>query len=403
MASLRTVMQSYFKGVKVDKGLVQRVAHFHNTLVNRDDDSISFFGDALWGVYPIYFTNSDVNTWFDDVIDVDDIGLKREVHELEAIVVTRQVSSDIVNLTLLYVTHLAVTSNTLSVKEREVLIKSTIGILHIKFLSSLQSHRFKYKADKSIALAVYAQLSRRFDIKVHGSWGALIKARAVEITDQRALHRRTLERFGDDDDVVYMVNDIQGRIREIANKLTEEFHRLHDDDTSIGTNAKLIMGEDGERIADSFNEYASYRDYLSSVVADRESLIRPELTNLIKRALGRVPDESLVEALTWLSDNHRGRENKAIEGFLDNVLGHAFTLIDENNLKTNQLAAIISKLRSAYLSSRTKDDRLTEAKEVSIKFIKKAVTSRNPNVHVTIRTGVMLYLVLRGLSKNYYS
>ena len=98
MDTLKKVMDRSFKDLKVDKELVKKTSAFYNSLMMRDEDSIEFFGGPLWGVHPIYFTTSDANKWFDDILDVDDIGLKRDIHALSSIVTSRQVSSDIVNL-----------------------------------------------------------------------------------------------------------------------------------------------------------------------------------------------------------------------------------------------------------------------------------------------------------------
>lgn len=403
MSNLKSIFDNYCQDVKIDKTLLTRAERMYYGLVNRDEDSTHFFGDALWGVYPIYFLNTDTNHWFDEVLDIDDISLKKEVHELPTIETKFKVTSDLLNLSLLYITHRSLTATRLAVRDQQRLCHICLAMLHIKFLSSLQSHRFRYRVDKSIAMAAYASLSKRYDIKVYGSWTALLEARSQAITDERALHRKALERFGHDGDVIYMLIDIQSRIRELANKLTEEFYRQREEEKRIGVSSKLITTEEGVRIRDTFNVYNQYREYLATISADRSSLKRPELTEIVNRAMGRIPEESLNQALDWIADNAIGKEHKRVSHFLDLVLSHAFGVMEENQLKSNQIALIISRLRTVYLASRSKDERLKEAKEISLNIVEMAVSSRNTNIHVTVRSALMLYLVLRTLSRNFFS
>lgn len=403
MSNLKSVFDRYCQTVKIDKPFITRAERLFYGVVNRDEDSIAFFGDALWGVYPIYFLNTDSNHWFDEVLDIDDIGLKKEVHALPTIETQYKVSSDIVNLSLLYVTHRSLTTARLSGADQKRLSHICLALLHVKFLSSLQAHRFRYRVDKSIAMAAYASLSKRYDLKVYGSWAALLEARSKAITDERALHRKALMRFENDGDVVYMVNDIQSRIRDLANKLTEEFYRQHEEEKRIGLSSKLISSEEGVRIRDTFNVYSQYREYLATVSADRNSLKRPELMSIVMRSMGRLSEEGLAQALGWIADNSSGKEQKQVSHFQDLVLAHAFRLMDEQQLKTNQIALIISRLRTVYLASRSKDERLLEAKKMGLKIVEMAVTSRNANIHVSLRSALMLYLVLRTLARNFLS
>lgn len=403
MASLKTVFDSHCNGIQVNTGLFRRVKKYHDSLFNKDEDTMSFFGDGLWGVYPIYYDKSEINTWFDDIMEVDDIGLRHEVHDLPTINPSHKVSSNVLNLSMFYLTHLVVTGKSLSQRDTIALATLIMRILHFRFLTSLQGHYFRYKADKSVALAVYASLSMRYSIKCHGSWGKLIESRAEDILSSRSIHRTALQRFGGDDQIIYMVNDIQGRIRDVCKKLSAEFYRLRDMEAGIDTSSLVRSSEEGEFISDTVKDYNIYRQYSNRVLSDRGTLIRKEILDVVDRFTHRLPQGTLETTLEWITNNNEGTSGKLISEWLDALLGHAFSVMEQNKLKTNQITHILAKLRSVYLASRTSDDRLILAKELGMKIVSQALSDRSEQVKSTVRIALMLYVVIRTLAKKYYT
>ena len=403
MSNLKKVFDSHCKDIKVTTGLFKKVKYYHDSLFNRDEDTMSFFGDGLWGVYPIYYEKSEINAWFDDVMEIDDIALREEVHDLPTINTSHKVSSNVLNLSMFYLTHLVMSKRQLPHRDTLALSTLILRILHFRFLSSLQGHYFRYKADKSIALAVYASLSMRYSIKCCGSWGVLIDARSENILANRSIHRTALQRFGTDDQVIYMVNDSQGRIRDVCKKLSAEFYRLRDMEAGIDTSSMVKRSEEGEFVSDTTKEYSNYRQYITRVIADKGSLIRKEIVDVVDRFTHRLPQGTLETALEWLVDNKDATSTKLISDWLDALLGHAFFVMDKYKFKTNQITHILAKLRSIYLASRTTDERLIEAKELGFKIASNAVSDRSDVVKGAIRVALMLYIVIRTLSKRYYN
>lgn len=399
MSDLKKVFDRHCGTINVDSRFLRKLKHYHDSLFNKDDDTMSFFGGGLWGVYPIFFDKADINTWFEEIMDVDDIELKQEVHELPTINPNYKVSSSILNLSLFYIVHRNLRTNSLSPNDKMLASVLVLRILHYRLISSLQGHYFRYKADKSIALAVYSSLSMRFSVKCYGSWGKLIDGRAEDILSNRSIHRIALERFQPDEQIIYMVNDVQGRIRDVCKKLNAEFYRLRDEETSIGTTSKLLAGEEGEYLKDTIDDYNKYRQYMGRTIRDKSSLIRHEIIDIVSRTIHRLPQDTLQTVLIWLNNNIETTHNKMIESWLDNLIGHAFQYIQDNKIKTNQLALILSKLRTVYLASRISDERLIESKELGSRITTLAIPDRSQTVRSTVRTATMLYIVMRMLIK----
>ena len=399
MSNLKKVFDDQCSSIAIDSRFLRKLKQYHDSLFNKDDDTMSFFGGGLWGVYPIYYDKVEINTWFDDIMNVDDIELKQIVHDLPSINPNHKVSSSILNLSMFYIAHRALRSTRLGVKDRTLIATLTLRILHYRFLSSLQGHYFRYRADKSVALAVYSSLSMRYSVKCHGSWSKLIQARAEDILSSRGIHKVTLDRFTPDEQIIYMANDVQGRIRDACKKLNAEFYRLKEQEAGIGMSSKLLMGEEGEYLKDTIKNYEQYRGYIGRVIRDRSSLVKPELIDIVSRSVHRLSETALGTTLDWLTNNIESTKNKLIEEWLDALVGHAFQYMQENRIKTNQLPLIISKLRTVYLASRVSDERLIAARDIGMQITSYALTDRSDTVRSTVRTATMLYIIIRMLIK----
>jgi hypothetical protein len=64
---------------------------------------------------------------------------------------------------------------------------------------------------------------------------------------------------------------------------------------------------------------------------------------------------------------------------------------------------MLIRLKGAYTSSRSTDPDLLELRDLVEKVIRPAVNSRTEAVVASVRTGVLLYLVSRAYTMQYYS
>lgn len=400
-ATLKTVFNDIGQDVVFNRGLVRRIISYVNGFVTKTDDSINFFGDALIGVYPIRYTNDDKIMWFDEVLQLDEVALKADVYSLESIDTSFKVSSDLVNLSIIWCLHRFEESD-ISSKEKEQVQVALLSMLHYKFLSSLMSHYFRYPADKGVAMMTYASLSKKFSLKVHGSWGALVKDRSESILAKTGIHYNTYRRFGPDGAVVYMINDIQSRIREVFKAVVEVFHRVREDDAKI-TTVSASVDIDGESIVkDKRNDYTRFRQYLHRAVGDESTFIKQELVDIIAKAVHTMPPDQLVNSLKYMSDNVNDSKDKVITPLLDKTIVHAFHYLQQNKVDITNLPLVLVKMRAIYMSSRSIQDDLVEVRELASEITEDAVTSRNASVKASVRTGLLLYLVLRSLTMKYY-
>lgn len=411
--TVKSVFEDECRDVKIDARLVKRIATYRSSFLNRNEDHVAFFGGNLLGVYPIRFKSSDSTSWFDDILEVDDLSLRQRLHALPSIEPRYHVSSDIFNLSCLWLLHAIHNSQHLSAREKEIGMIEVMLILHYKFLSSLMAHNFPYPADKEVAVATYAALSKKYALKVHGSWSALLHARALDIVSSNSIHRQTIVKFDDDKAIVYMVNDIQGRIREVVKKMMAVFYTIKDQNARIGTTSS-VLSTDGENIVrDKTRNISAYRRYLHDVIPDKATFIRDEVFSVITGSMHTMPPRGLLEALSFMSDNYHvtdralrteGGSNIIVE-LVDETLLHAFDFLSANRniLRQNDLGMLVSRLKAIYMSSRSSDPSLMKMRDLAEEIVRQTATTKNPSVIASIRTGILLYLVLRAFTMKYYT
>jgi len=402
VSEMRKVFDSELGHLVADQKLAKAIRTFCVAFMTKNEDHIQFFGSPLLGVYPVRFTDDDRLGWFDDVLDCDEVHLTSRLHSCPTINTDHIVVSDAMNESIGYLLNLVHHSKRLSVQEIEATKINLIKILHFKFISSIMAKYFKYNASKEVALATYASLSKKYDIRVFGSWGALIQARAESIVSKSGLHYNTYVRYDDDKAIQYMIADIQCRIREVIKAMTAEFYAVRDRDGRISSASATIELDGGKAIKDRANAFLTFRRYLGTVLNDPNAFVKDELVHVVSVAMSNVPEQHVKEALYYLSDHHDDPKQKYLAELCDEVLLHAFDYIQSKGVLINDLKLIVGKLKAIYTASRSSNESVLKMRDLAQQLADASVTSRDRQVKVGVRTAAMLYILLRTLSMNHF-
>lgn len=406
MESIKTVFEKECGNLDIGPKLAQRLHTYQVGFVHKNEDHIAFFGGNLLGVHTVRFNDSDRDRWFDEIMEVEPNYLEERLLALPTVNADFHVSSDTMNLSCAWLTHAIFVSPKLNDKVKREAMIDVMLVLQYKFLTSRLFRLFRYPANKKTAEAAYAQLTYKFAIKQHGSWGALFRARAEEIIDAQGLHFKTISQFDNDKDIVYMLNDTQGRIRDMLKNIYGVFLQVHAQGVKISTTSNVIE-HDGESILkDKTRNLLAYGRYLNSVVTDKNSFIREELVQVIEKLMYTMSAKLFRETLEYMSDNYRQARAGAIEEVLNEVLVHSFSYLSENRdvvRNERDLPGILTRLRGVYMSSRSTDPALMALRQKTETIVKQATGNRNDSAIASIRTGVLLYLVARAFSMRHYT
>lgn len=403
--NLKEVFSEEMKRLNIDSRLVREIGKFERNFVNRSEDHVTFLGGVLMGTPPLRFHNSDRNTWFDEILQTDDVVLKNEINSLSSIDPTHKVATDAFNLSVIWLLHAMMTSQKLSARQKEEGMINALRVMHYRFLSSLMSHYFRYEPDRSVVEATYAALSYKFALKREGSWSALIDARCRDIISADSIHAKTILRFDNDDQIQYVLSDTQGRIREIVKKMYKVFDEVHKSSTRVKSRGSLVEMEGETHIRDLIRNQSVLKRYAHTVMEDKKTFIRPELLKITSDAMHTMPERHLESTLSYMADNYGRRGDKNVSDLIDEVVLHALDFINDNRRefsKSMDLVLLLSRLRSLYMSSRSTDASLLKMRKLALSIVKKSVKSNNDSLLAAIRTGTMMYIVLRTFTMNYY-
>lgn len=389
-----------------DRILLQKVQTYERRFVNKNETHIAFFGGNLMGVHPVRFKDEDRRRWFDEILEADEDELEDELHSLPDILSHRHVSSDVMNLSGFWMAHRFLTSDKLNDQQRQDGAVAVMLAIHYKFITSTLADWFKYQADPVIAQATYAALNKRFGLKVVGSWGALLQQRALAIVSKGGLHYQRLMDFNSDLDVVYMVNDSQGRVKDILKNIRDIFTMVQNAPElqirSVGSMVEL----DGElKVRDKTRLYSTYQRYLLDTIPDRNSFIVPELVEVVCKLVPTMPKQALKETLIYLSNNVSPKADKRVQAICEITLQHAFDYLAKNPntmASKSDIAGLLRKMRALYQASRTSSNQILEMREVTESVVQTATRSKNKVLLSSVRNAVLLYLILRTFTMNHY-
>lgn len=405
MNTLKSVFQTLMSDLKVDKSLLKAIHDFERGFVNYDEEHIAFFGGHTMGVHKMRFRVSDRENWFANVLQTDEMVLEEAVLALPSINSEWARASDTMNLACAWLIHYLKSDRSMPVKDREEACVQVALVMMYKFLGSLMAHYYPYTADEEVMNAMYASLSKKYALKQAGSWGVLLRQRAEELVGPTSVHRRVFEKFDSDDSVVKLVNDVQGRLRQIVKAMTEEFYRMRSTGGRISAESDVLDINGEAVLLDRSKRYSTYIRYMHGVISDRNSFIRKELVNVVTDMMHTMPPRVFEEVLVWMSKHHGTAPGKEVEILVDETLLYAFDLLSTNRSTLGGgkgLSPLLTRLRALYMASRMSDPVLLRCKELSETIVNKATRSKSSSVVASVRTGIQLYIVLRAMSMKHY-
>lgn len=404
MHQIRDIFDTELEDLKVDKKLIKTITDLRVGFMNKNQDHLEFFTGNLIGVNPIKYLKNDREDWFDLVLEANEADLKPLLKTVDAIDPTWHRANDVVNMSALWLLY-KIHNSSLSPKDKERGLIETVLLLQYKFLSSLLSNFFEYRASREVAIATYEALSRKFDIKQKGSWQGLLMYRSKNIIDRHGIFFPTYSTFNDDQSILNMLTGIQDGLRNIVKKQKDVFDRVREQNLKITATTNTVVFDGEKEIMDVNRDHTDYTRYLKDIITDKPTFIRTELISIVTELLHTVNEGFLIEALEYCSVNFGKGGDKNIELLLDKVMLHTYVFLYDNEgvmSSGNDISKLMASLKNLYLASRMSDPQLIENKNLADKIVSKAITTRNKHSKASVRTALQLYIVLRALSKKYY-
>jgi hypothetical protein len=413
---IKKVMDEEFSHLPIDNKLLQRILKYERDFINKNEDHITFFGGHLMGVQVVRFDPRDRAYWFDDVLEINEQSLQEKLYALISedpsdkgaplIDPEFNVRSDVMNITCGYLVHRFMTANNLPHDKKEQGAEAVIRIMLYKFLTSLLWNYFKYPANPQVAEATYNSLSLKFGLKKNGNWKKYLDERAHLTLHGDSIHHKTLFNMQDDEAFLYFIGDTQGRIRGTVKSIYAIFDRMNKAGVRIASTSS-VMEYDGELILkDKSRTYQAEIRYISDIISDRGSFVKPELLNIILKSMPTAPPDMFTKTLNWMSDNAGYGRDDIVNQLIQKTVIYSFNYLSRNPklIKGRRdISGVLISLRGSFTASRSSDEDLMELRDMAEKIAGYATGSRNDTVLKAIRTAVLLYIIGRIMSKDYYS
>lgn len=398
------IMNGHLSHLVYNRALIKKLSDFANGFVNKNEDHINFFGSNFTGVYSIYFTSLDKNELFIDVLgNVDDAAIRKEIRNIEAVGGTWVVATEPVTTVCMYLVHSFLRSG---LPEREIKegCLACGRIIHYKFLSSLTNRYFPYNVKEELALATYTALSRKFTLKQEGTWFKTVDKRVNDLLYNQTSWLNEIMAYGPDDNLVKMFSDMQIRMRSMIKNIAEVTYRLHDEGVGIDSGSIQISTDDGLKIMDVTRLQGGYESYILQLISEPRALIKPELVTLISKAITTMPEPPLYEVLLDVSRRSLEKDRK-IDKFVKDVMLYVFTYLHEEgkgDRALGNLTELIEKLKALITASKTSNSAVISLRKEADAIVKKGCKSRSASALSGLRTGLILYIIIRTFTRNHY-
>lgn len=403
---LRDGLNNELKKLSIDSKLIKKINQMQISFVNKNEDHINFFGGHLLGCYSVKFLPADENRWFEEILETDKSTIEKIVEESPGINKDFKVSSDPFNLSCVWLLQAIHNSSKISSNEKYKGMKDTLLLMQFRFLTSRLNAYFKYLTTPDIAEMTYSELSNRFLIKIYGTWYNVFSTRAEKNLIKNSLHYNAFTKMNNDKEVVDFVNDEQGRIRDMIKNIYEVFMIVHKSGNKIKTTSDLSTIDGVEILKDKIGGVISYTQYIKSLMIDEKSFIKAEVLNSIQKVMQTTPPHLLTKTLLWISQNFTKEKDIDLSKLIENVMVHCYDHLNNTRLLYKSrldLVSIIVTMRGTYMSSRASDPLLLQLREDVEKIVTKATGNKNKNVTSSVRTAVLLYIIARAFTKQYYN
>lgn len=376
---------------------VSKLRSFVYGFATKDNDHTEFFGSPFLGTHRVVFKSEDRQTFFKDIFDIDEVRLRDELIKTKWINKDFKVSSEAFNLTIVYLMHRVWISDLPKNMKEEALI-NLIMLFHYRIMTSIMNHYFGYLVKPKVATTAYNKLSLKFDIKRYSSWTDLFRARAEFIINPRTgIHFDTFTKMDNDKKIVYMVNDMESRLKGVINDYTKVLYEVKDSVDLVETDSGLAVLDGELNIKDVQKRETRYKGYIANVLNDKNSFFKQELVTYAAEAIQRTDQDKLEMIIREFPSQYAHEKGEKYREFVEDVTTHMFEYLASNSIRHNDLKNVFFKIRGAYTSSKSTNALLLKLRNNGDEIVK-TMTGIKTEIKITsLRTSLMLYIVLRTL------
>ena len=397
---LKGVFERHRGKLVFDRKLANDVERYLKRFLNLNHDHIAFFNDVLIGVNLIKFDRDYESQWW-DILDVNESELQRDIHNLEAMDPSWHVAPKAFNQSCIWMIYMFHNTKLLNDEEREVVKLNIMMLLCVTLFSSMYRHFFNLgTTNRNIALATYANLSKKYGIKNTGSWANFFKSYSYFILCKDSKWYPVYTKHYPDKGLIDMVSGIQVSIKSVLINIRGEMQDVIDNDKALQTTGLLKDYGEGDVVVDVVKDHTQYFVYLDSCISNIGTLKKAEILDVTNKLIHTAPEKYVVACLEGIVANHTDRK---VHDWLKLIVRWALEYANSNEIGINSLGKLIPKLRGLLSSSTVTELQVKEIKEFGDNFCKRFIPTKSANHLAATRNAVTLYIIIRVLSIKAYT
>lgn len=407
--NLKELFDDYFKHVKFDKALAVELRDFLQEFMTRNEDHVKFFGSTLIGVYRCTFTPSDQNRIWGNILEIDRLDFASNFLRLPSIDPMHKVERDPTNMLFIYLLYRFKKDGKLNPNAYIQTATIILMIMQIKFITSMINWDYRYLVDKDLAVTVNNKLSRKFILRRFDTWKEVLHYRAEQwITDTRREGFKRIQgvltKFGDDTECKAVMVGVHGKCNSTRVAYNTVFHDVKENERAIQSRSLLGEVEGDRAFLDRASIINMYTEYGLTVCRTRDDLIKDDLVSIILENSSGVTYKSLFRTLKYIVENFSNKKTPEVYNFVNDILIFTLNYMRVKRIDPSHLITVFKDVKGGLTSARSADRLLLQARENGDKIIDKAIKANKlSHSYTAIRTSLMLYILLRTLTKNYYT
>ena len=339
--------------------------------------------------------------------------MRKWIKNNDAINTKFKVVSDPFNLFCAYLLHKIYSSGLEAKLKRDTCI-AVLMILQYKFFTSLVAHRFRYSPDEATFTAVFESLNNKYDLKIYGTWRALMYARAETFIDGD-VHRNLFENFNVDKDILYFISDVQTRLRQSVNIITTIYMETKERGDKLSSYDNLTTDEEGtigvgdiscdvdNMIINSYNGLMTVSKFLD----DKNVRMICGLSSTLNPSAFRNFLIAFSEYAVRMQRTGKADEIKTIDGlqtytgkqiFIQHYLQFAYRICMTAGVGFSNKLAAFKAVRDAISSSRILDPEMQYIRSSTNFYVNELQDSKRESTLSALRISLLLYIFVFALS-----
>lgn len=367
---------------------------------------------AYLGVNPIYFLNYDRDILF-QIVGISEKKMKEIIDNTSYIDTTMKVRSDPYNNLIIWMAHRVITSNSISAKEKDTGLVSLFKMMHYKFFTSIVNHSYKHGANKAIMEATIRKLSNKYHIVKYGTWKNLIEQRSRSVYSKDSIHYDKLITYDDDEKILYIISDIQSRIRHQIVLVNKVYYENWEEGDSINSYDNVSVDKDGNKvITATSNVYDLMISSLLTQIQSPARFIDNELIHTLctiftyiredafRRILMTFTQKAALQAASGdLEKIGKGMTGEDIyigcNALIREMIQKSYRYCIIQKVDMTNKNSILKQCKNLYASSRVSNEDILMVKRSVTEFVLACNESKRDATNASICIAFILYIIIR--------